>query len=207
MWEGWYGWRPVWTLKSQKNKAWLIYCGRDQLNVLLVFFHRWCKFKLDFFFFKKARICYVKKEMGESKGRKGRGNIWKGQSAERTVVLPLLHQSSCLSSTTANASGKSWTFHQYQLRYFRILIFKYPKQPSIPLGSCSPCRSRLSFLPYLSWESMVLPHHAAWKLVLNGTLLPNLSLNMAGHHPQHADWPHFICNYNQKCSLNPGQQF
>lgn len=144
---------------------------------------------------------------GKARGGRAEGTSEKANQQKGWFFCLFSTNHHVFHSTTANASGKSWTFHQKQLRYFKILIFKCPKQWSIPLGSCSPCPQRLSFPPYLSWESMVLPHHAAQKLVLNATLLPNLHLKTAGHHPQHADWPHFVCNYNHKFSLNPGHQF
>ena len=147
--EGWYGWGPVWTLKSQ-NKAWLIYCGRDQLNVLVVFFHRWCKFKLDFFFF-KTRICYVKKERGESKGRKGRGNIWKGQSAERMVLLPLLHQSSCLSFYHSQYLWEILDFSSEATSLLQNSHFQVPQTTINPTRIMfpMPATSFLSSLPVL----------------------------------------------------------
>lgn len=102
--EGWYGWRPVWTLKSQKNKAWLIYCGRAQLNVLLVFFHRWCKFKLDFFFFKKSKDLLCEEGNGGEQGEEGQREHLKrpisrkdgGSASSPPIISSFIYHSQCL---------------------------------------------------------------------------------------------------------------
>ena len=176
--------------------------------MLVVLFHRRCKFKLDFFFLKQGFATWRKGRRGEEGQReqlKRSVSRKDGSSASSSPIILffILPQSRPLGNPglfiRSNFVTSEFSF-----------IFKYPKPPSIPLESCPSCPSRL--FPFLltclgsPWFSLTTLLGKTSTLVVNATILSNLQLNMAGNHPQHADWPHFFCNYNHKCSLNPGQQ-
>ena len=100
--------------------------------------------------------------MKEREERRGRAEGTAEKASQHKVWFFCLFSTNRLvfHPTTVKASRKSWAFHQKQLRYFRILIyFQVPKTTINPtrIMSLMPVTS-LSFPPYLSWESMVLPH-------------------------------------------------